>query len=45
VTAIRANRIVVVLDEGDYPVLDDANDVLTRSAESLGIESLDDPLA
>ncbi len=52
VTAVRTNRILVVLDEGvvvldedGQPTLDDANDVLTRPAESLGIDSLDDPVA
>lgn len=51
VTAVRTNRILVVLDEGvvvldedGQPTLDDANDVLTRPAESLGIDSLDDPV-
>ena len=52
VIAVRTNRILVVLDEGvvvldedGQPTLDDANDVLTRPAESLGIDSLDDPVA
>jgi membrane-bound ClpP family serine protease len=43
VTAVRTNRIVVVLDEGGHPVVDGSNDVLTQPAESLGIDSLDDP--
>ena len=52
VTAVRANRIVVVLDdvvvvldEDGQPTLDVTNDVLTQPAESLGIDSLDDPVA
>ena len=52
VTAVRANRIVVVLDDGvvvldedGQPTLDVTNDVLTQPAESLGIDSLDDPIA
>jgi membrane-bound ClpP family serine protease len=45
VTAVRTNRIVVVLDEGSRPAVDDANDVLTQPADSLGIDSLDDPVS
>lgn len=45
VTAVRTNRILVVLDEDDHRPLGDANDMLTQPAESLGIDSLDDPIA
>ena len=45
VIAVRANRIVVLLDDnGDrYGSAASGTDVLAQSAESLGIQSLDDP--
>jgi membrane-bound serine protease (ClpP class) len=45
VTAVRTNRIVVVLDSDSRPRARDATDVLAQPAESLGIDSLDDPVA
>jgi membrane-bound serine protease (ClpP class) len=50
VVSIRTRRIVVRPDDGAAPPIpaatkEPADDVLSRPAESLGIESLDDPLA
>jgi len=45
VTAIRTNRIVVTLDTGGPQDAAEGPDVLSQPAESLGIESLEDPPA
>ncbi len=45
VTAIRTNRIVVTLDTGGPQDSAEGPDVLSQPAESLGIESLEDPPA
>jgi len=45
VTAIRTNRIVVTLDAEGPLASTESPDVLSQPAESLGIESLEDPPA
>jgi membrane-bound serine protease (ClpP class) len=46
VTEVRANRVVVrPAGKDQRPSHEHPNDVLSRSIEELGIESLDDPLA
>jgi len=45
VLAIRANRVVVTLDTRPIAQLaDQGDDLLSRPAESLGLESLDEPI-
>lgn len=43
VIAMRTNRIVVTVDSDDGPPPSDQPDVLAQPADSLGIESLEDP--
>lgn len=45
VTTVRANRIVVTLDAGGPMDSTESPDVLAQPAESLGIDSLEDPPA
>jgi membrane-bound serine protease (ClpP class) len=45
VTAVRTTRIVVALDDGPPPPAAGTADVLTQPAQTLGLESLDEPLA
>jgi len=41
VTAVRTNRIVVVLDDSPRELLSETADVLAQPARNLGLESLD----
>ena len=43
VTAVRTNRIVVVLDDSPRELLSESADVLAQPARNLGLESLDQP--
>jgi len=44
VTAVRTNRVVVVLDDGPPERFTDSSEVLAQPARNLGLESLEQPL-
>ena len=44
VTAVRTNRIVVILDDAPRERLAESSDMLAQPAQNLGLESLEQPL-